>query len=392
LKIGVDGACWANRRGYGRFAREICRAMIREAPEHEFVCFVDPEAERTFAPDEPNARLARVPQRRAPTAAAAADGSRSPVDMLRFTRAVWGESLDAFFSPSVYTFFPLPPGLPAVVTIHDAIAERFPELTLPSRRARLFWRLKVSLALRQAALVLTVSDYARRDVEQVHHVAGSRMRVALEAPAEAYRPREDDEAVEAAARRTGVPEGARWFTYVGGFNPHKNVDVLVRAHARLAEELGDAAPHLVLVGSTSGDVFHGSLAQIRAEVERLGTGSRVHWPGYVPDDELSHLHTGALGLVLVSEAEGFGLPAVEAAACGCPVVATIESPLPGLLAGGGIFVEPGEEDALHGALSRLARDESTRRAMGAAALERAGELSWPRAARAALDALAEAAA
>lgn len=391
MRIGVDGACWANRRGYGRFAREICQAMIRAAPEHEFVCFVDAEAERTFLPTGTNVRIARVRQRRAPTTAAAADGARSPVDMLRFTRAVWREHLDVFFSPSVYTFFPLPPRLPAVVTIHDAIAERFPDLTLPSRRARLFWRMKLSLALRQAGIVLTVSDYARRDVERVHRVASSRMRVAVEAPADAYRRREG-EAVAEAAHRVGLPEGARWFTYVGGFNPHKNVDALVRAHARLVGELGDAAPHLVLVGSTSGDVFHGSLAQIRREVERGGTEPWVHWPGYVADEELSRLHSGALGLALVSEAEGFGLPAVEAAACGCPVIATTESPLPQLLAGGGIFVEPGDDEALYQALASFARDESSRAAMGETALDRAGDLSWPGAARAALDALEEAAA
>ena len=94
-------------------------------------------------------------------------GSRGPADVLRFSRAVTGQKLDVFFSPSVYTYFPLPPGLRSVVTIHDAIAERFPELTLPSWRARLFWRAKVSLALFQSRLVLTVSDYAARELTEV---------------------------------------------------------------------------------------------------------------------------------------------------------------------------------------------------------------------------------
>ena len=139
MKIGIDGSCWANRRGYGRFTRELLRAMVTAAPGDELVCFVDPAAEQSWDLAGPNVRLVRVATRAAPTEAASADGARAPADLLRFTAAVAREPLDVFFSPSVYTYFPLPPRLPAVVTIHDAIAERFPELTLPTARARLFW-------------------------------------------------------------------------------------------------------------------------------------------------------------------------------------------------------------------------------------------------------------
>ncbi|MBK8005443.1 MAG: glycosyltransferase [Gemmatimonadetes bacterium] len=140
--------------------------------------------------------------------------------MLRLTRAVWRSAPDVFFSPSVYTYFPLPPGQRAVVTVHDAIAERFPELTLPSPRARLFWRLKVGLALRQARLVLTVSDFAAGEIAEVLGIQKGRIRVTSEAPAAEYAPSEDKKAIAALAARVGVPAGARWFTYVGGFNPH----------------------------------------------------------------------------------------------------------------------------------------------------------------------------
>src|SRR6516162_6859314 len=145
MRIGVDVACWANSRGYGRFAREVLRALVPLAPDDGFVSFADDRAAEQFDLVAPNVRLVRVAQSASPTAAATANGARSVSDMLRFTRAVWREPLDVFFSPSVYTYFPLPPRLRAVVTVHDAIAERFPQLTLPSARARLFWRLKVGL-------------------------------------------------------------------------------------------------------------------------------------------------------------------------------------------------------------------------------------------------------
>ena len=329
----------------------------------------------------------------APTTAAAAKGARSISDMVRFTHAVSREPLDVFFSPSVYTYFPLPPGLRAVVTVHDAIAERFPELTLPSRRAQLFWNAKVRLALRQSRLVLSVSEYARRDIEAIHGFPADRIRVAVEAPADAYQPVHDAVAISDAAAAVGVPPGARWLTYVGGFNPHKNVGDLVRAHARYVTERAPRDPlHLVLVGPTDGDVFHGNLDRIREDIARAGTEHLVHWPGFVPDHALAHLHSGAIALYLVSAAEGFGLPAVEAAACGCPVLATVESPLPELLAGGGVFLRPGDEDGLFRALTTLVEEPGVRDELARKALERARLMSWPAAADAAMDALRAAAA
>jgi glycosyltransferase involved in cell wall biosynthesis len=111
----------------------------------------------------------------------------------------------------------------------------------------------------------------------------------------------------------------------------------------------------------------------------------------VDDEALRHLHSGAVALALPSMNEGFGLPALEAAACGCPVVATTASPLPELLAGGGYFVAPGDVDALTSALATLATDEAARARLGATARTQAARLSWRACARAALDAIQEAA-
>lgn len=389
MKIGVDAVCWANGRGYGRFTRELLPAMAAASPEDTFVCFLDARAAGAFDLEAPNVRRVTVALGHSPTAAAAAEGSRSPLDMWRMTRAVAAEKLDVFFSPSVYTYFPLPLGLPAVVTIHDAIADLYPELTTPSSRARLFWWLKNKVALWQAGRVLTVSEFAADQIVKAHSVPRALIRVAVEAPAEAYAPSGDAAAIADRAAGVGLPPGARWFTYVGGFNPHKNVDVIVRAHARLARECGNTPPYLVLVGSISDDVFHGNRQVICQAIADAGTESLVRWAGFVPDEDLRHLHAGAIALVMPSVCEGFGLPAVEAAACGTPVVATTASPLPQLLEGGGIFVAPGDEDALADAMRRLATDEPIRAQMGLAAARRAQALSWDAAARCALGALHE---
>ncbi len=390
LQIGVDGTCWSNERGYGRFAREIVHAMALLAPGERFVCFVDDQSAGRLVSYPANVREVSVKTGSGAAESASASGYRSPLDMLAMTRAVTRARLDVFFSPSVYTYFPLPPGLRAVVTIHDAIAERFPELTLQSSRARLFWKAKVKLALLQARRILTVSEYAARDVEHVHGVSRDQIDIAVEAPAATFRVR-DAVSVRAEAAKAGIPADGRWFIYVGGFSPHKNIPSIIRAHAAIAAKCGEEKPHLLLVGTLHKDVFLGDLPAIRAAIEAAGTSDLVHWPGFVADEELSALHTGAIALLLPSAAEGFGLPAVEAAACGAPVIATLESPLPELLEGGGIFVEPGNDEQLADALWRLWSDSDLQTGMGQQARLRATAMNWENSARAALDSIRKAA-
>jgi glycosyltransferase involved in cell wall biosynthesis len=388
LRIGIDVACWENARGYGRFTRELLRAMVELAPDDRFVCFLDDDARRGFDLESHNVELATVRLSSPPAWAAAAGRSRSIRDMLRLTRAVAREHLDVFFFPSVYTYFPLPPGLPALTTIHDTIPERYPELTHPRRRDRLFWRLKRIAALRQSRLILTVSEYSARGIAKVLAVAPESIRVASEASSSIYRPSRPDD-VLAAAKRVGLKAEARWFVYVGGFNPHKRVDALVRAHGRIVRHSPADPPYLLLVGDASLDVFHKDLDGIQRAIHEEGTEKLVLWTGYVPDEELRHLLSGAVALVLPSRAEGFGLPAVEAAACGAAIVATTESPLPTLLAGGGCFVDPGDEAALFEAMRFLLDDEPERRRMGRVAREQAAHLTWNHAARVSMSALRE---
>jgi glycosyltransferase involved in cell wall biosynthesis len=390
VRIGVDATCWANPRGYGRFTRELLPEMVALAPNDTFVCLMDERAARAFDLNAPNIERRVVALDHSPTTAAAADGNRSPIDMLRLTWATATARLDVFFSPSVYTFFPLPPGLRAVITVHDAIADRFPELTLPSWRARTFWRAKIQLALLQARIVMTVSEYASSELQAVLGVRRDRIRVALEAPAAAYTAALTSRQVDDAIARHGLADEPAWFVYVGGFNPHKHIDVLVKAHAALVRDLGARAPVLLLVGATSSDVFHSDQSRIARLIDDEGTAGRVRWLGFVADDDLRAIHTRALALVLPSASEGFGLPAVEAAACGAPVIATTASPLPDLLAGGGLFVTPGCVDVLTDALRTMATDRDAQRAMGRVARTRAAELTWAGGARAALGALREA--
>jgi glycosyltransferase involved in cell wall biosynthesis len=155
--------------------------------------------------------------------------------------------------------------------------------------------------------------------------------------------------------------------------------------------MGSDAPQLLLIGGgAERDVFHGEAETIRGIIQQHRTQDFVTWTGYVDDERLAALHSGSLGNLLVSECEGFGLPAVESAACGSPVIATTESPLPELLSGGGIFVTPGDRGAVEQGMRQLL-DPVIRATLGDHARRRAGALTWERAAAIAHAALVEAA-
>ncbi len=362
--------------------------MVSLGSADEFICFGDASSLARWGEPLPGMRFIEVGLDEPPTQAASISSRRSVRDMLRLTRAVRQARPDVFFAPTVYSYFPLPPGTRAVVTIHDTIPERFPHLTVPTVPARLFWTLKVKLALWQCRMVLTVSEHAARSINAIMGVPMSRIRVTTEAPAPGYQPT-PPAAHTAAAARQGIPAGAPWFAYVGGFNPHKRVDAIIRAHASLVRTI-DPPPHLVLIGART-DAFHDDAGRLEDLVREAATTAQVHWTGYLPDEEVVPLLGGARALLLPSEAEGFGLPAVEAAACGTPVIATRESPLPELLEGAGIFIPPGDETALEAGMRALL-DPIAHDRLAARALERVATMSWESSARRALDAIYEAAA
>jgi glycosyltransferase involved in cell wall biosynthesis len=138
---------------------------------------------------------------------------------------------------------------------------------------------------------------------------------------------------------------------------------------------------LVLVGEYEKEVFHSCYTALKHQIAELGIASRVVFTGYLPDEELVVLLNLATVLVLPSLIEGFGLPAVEAAACGCPVIATTASPLPSLLSEGGIFINPANQEELNAALNRILESEDLRQKMRQAGIAAAARLTWDAAAR-----------
>jgi glycosyltransferase involved in cell wall biosynthesis len=390
MNIGIDASCWANRRGYGRYTRELLREVFAIDRTNQYCLFLDREtADR--CDDLPDLPRVIVETSKAATQAAAASGRRSLGDLWAMRRAVSQHNgkLDLFYFPSVYSFFPLKSRARAVVTIHDTIAEHFPRLIFPNRRSEWLWRIKVRWAIAQADLIIAVSETAKRDVMEQFGLPDTMVKVVTDAVSPTFRPLEAGAQRQQVLERHGLRPQDRLLLYVGGISPHKNLETLVDAYALLAAEGIGPDVKLVLVGDFERDVFYSSFPAIRQKLQQLSLSDRVVFTGYVPDAELVEFYNAAELFVLPSFDEGFGLPAVEAMACGVPVVASRAGALPEVVGEAGLFVDPHSAAELKGCISRLLQDGALRQDLGRRGLQQAARYSWQRSAEAVLAAFEE---
>jgi glycosyltransferase involved in cell wall biosynthesis len=384
MHIGVDATCWHNRRGYGRHARALLRSLVSLDRGSRYTFFVDSEESLERFPEESEVRL--LPTSVPTAVAASAAGRRSLYDLWRVSRALSDPRFDLLLFPTIYSYTPVFTAARKLVMIHDVIAETYPRLTLPRTAARMFWKTKTAVGRMQADAIVTVSEYSRRRILERFRLAPGRVFTVGEASDPAFRVLDNPRPSRllGSLGSLGIHPGARIVSYLGGFNPHKNLESLVAAFAALSGEPRFSDVVLVMAGDYKDEVFHSYFGAISSQVERLGMGGRVVFTGYLPDEELVLLLNLSQMLVLPSLMEGFGLPAIEAAACGCPVVASLESPLPELLGEGGIFVDP-TPAALGGAIARILDQPEVRRQMGRVASAAAARLTWDAAAGQMLD-------
>lgn len=365
MYVGIDGGCWGNQRGYGRFLRELMKALGEAGSSHRYTVYLDSSSYPRFdlkAPFEPR----RIATHQGVAESATADSHRSLRDLLRMSLAV-RDPLDLFFFPSVYSFFPLLRRIPVIVGIHDTIADRNPQFSFSSQKQSLLWRAKVRLALAQADTILTVSQYSKRSIAEWFRVPAGRIAVVQEAASPQFFPRNFE------------PPARPFALYAGGLSPNKNLARLIRAFSRShARALG---AQLVLAGDNTSDPFKGNYTELKALVAELDMGGQVVFTGFVPDEELCRLYNTCTVFVMPSLDEGFGLPAIEAMSCGRPVIVSSGNSLQELVGDAGLTVDPYKIEELAAAIDRVFSCEDLRRSLAKRAIKRASEFSWETAAR-----------
>jgi glycosyltransferase involved in cell wall biosynthesis len=257
---------------------------------------------------------------------------------------------------------------PCVVTVHDLSFTRRPELF--GWRDRLLLGGLVPSSVRRARHVIAVSEFTRGDLIDRYGIDPARVTAIRNGVAERFHP--DAEAARAARARYGLERP--FVLFVGALQPRKNAIVLVDAFARLRDRPG---LELVVAG---GD--RGGLAELRERVGRLGLTGRVRLLGHVPEDALPGLYGAAELLAFPSLYEGFGLPALEAMACGTPVCASSTTGLGEAVGDAGLTFDPTSVEELTTAIDMLLEDAALRESLRTAGLARAARFSWRRSAEA----------
>ena len=379
MRIGIDGCCWSNRRGFGRFTRELVTHMAQEGEDLDLVLVVDQQtaSESQF----PNKTTLKVVQTSVqPTRAASADGSRSLSDMFRLAKAASSLRADVFFFPAVYSFYPLLKCVPTLVTFHDAIPETHPDLIFPSWKSRFLWKIKTRLAIHQATRLLTVSETARTQIASSFKLPKSSLDVVTEGLGEGFSPVKNEELIHTVLSKYRLPTDRPLILYVGGISPHKNLQGLLLALTHVGEHT-TAGWHLVIVGDYENDSFFGCYRELVEQSQRLGLEHQITFTGYAPSQDLPALYCAARMLVLPSFNEGFGLPIVEAMACGVPVAASQRGSIPEVLGNAGVMFEPEDHRAMARCIGKLLVDDGQWSHLRAQGLERSKQFSWDRAAR-----------
>lgn len=264
---------------------------------------------------------------------------------------------------------------PTVVTLHDLIPLRHPETE--KLAARLYWRLQIPIAAKRSSFVITDSEHARQEIIADFKVAPERVKAIMLGFDPSMLAKREPHDAAAVREKYGLPQG--YILYVGTIQPRKNIDTLIEAYYRLKLMRTDM-PKLVIVGR-KGWLYD----RLFARIAELGLVDEVIFTGFVPDEELPYIYDGARLFAYLSFFEGFGLPPLEAMACGIPVVTSDTTSLPEVVGDAGIAVPPADVDSVAAAIASLLDDAGYAASLGQRGRERAQLFSWEAAARETLE-------
>jgi glycosyltransferase involved in cell wall biosynthesis len=361
LRIAIDAhSVGTGLGGNESYATNLIEALAEIDQTNRYTLYVTKrEAVERFGNRWPNfsvrSTLPHTPLIRIPLTLSA-ELRRNPVDVLHVQ----------FTSP------PFSP-CPVVVSIHDLSFEHLPETFKWRSRKQL--RITVRRTARQASQVIALSEYARNDIVNTYQVSPEKISVIPLSAGAHFRPIVNEEELQRVRQTYGIK--GEYILSVGAIQPRKNLGRLVAAYARLRRSKPEVKlPKLVLAGKR-GWLYDETFRAIK----ELELSEAVIVTGYVPENDLPALYSGALCFIYPSYFEGFGLPPLEAMQCGVPVIAGDRTSLPEVVGDAGILVDPYDVGALAAALEKVVSDPNLRSELSVKGLARAKLFEWRETAR-----------
>jgi glycosyltransferase involved in cell wall biosynthesis len=381
MRIVVDGRQIADHfPGIGRYAFNLLLALASLDQPHTLLVLHNPAARNTRFDLR---RLLASPRVRLVATGAAPFTFAEQLQVPALLRRLRADLYHAPYYLMPYAGLPCP----AVVTLYDVIPRLFPGELRP--RARLLFDLLTRLALRSARQAIAISASGREDISSAFGVARERFTVTPLAADERFRPQPPD-ALATLRAKLGLPP--RYLLCVSSNKPHKNLVGLVEAFALLRSQREAQATRAPRVPLVIAGHFDPRYPEARERALALGLAEEIRFLPDVPEEELPALYAGAELFVFPSRYEGFGLPPLEAMACGAPVVCGRGSSLPEVVGDAALLVDVSHPAPLAEGIARALADERLRTRLRAAGLRRAACFSWRRTAELTLGAYERAAA
>jgi glycosyltransferase involved in cell wall biosynthesis len=238
---------------------------------------------------------------------------------------------------------------------------------------RLRYKRQLAQTVQEASLIITVSKMSFSTLTAYSHVDPAKVRVIHNGLSQEIRPVTDEADLLRVRSRHSLPD--RFAFWAGDFRPEKNLDFLVQAWSRLQKRLAEPLP-LVLAGSHTG-----GFRKVRGAVQKAGLSGQVLFPGFIPAEDLPAVYSAATLFVFPSLYEGFGLPPLEAMACGTPCVVSNSSSLPEVTGSAAMLFNPTSLEGLEQGILRVLTDEALREELRREGLRQAALFSWDRAAQ-----------
>jgi alpha-1,3-rhamnosyl/mannosyltransferase len=364
LTIGLDCRFIQDKfHGIGRYTYQLLTHLCALEGDHEVVAFVDPALPNTRFPLDALAsggRLALHPIR-VPL--------YHPAELTAWPRILRARSVDVLHVP--YFWSPLALPCPLVTTIHDMIFDRYPEY-MPRPHLRAVYWLSSRAAIRRSRRIIAVSEATRADILAYGGGDVGRVRVVPEGVEPSFAPVRDPAALRAIRERYALPE--RYVLALGARRPHKNIARLVEAFAAVADDL----PHTLVLAGDADRRFDDEAAPA---LRHLRSRGRVVETGFVAETDLPALYSMAELFVQPSIIEGFGLPVLEAMACGCAVACADSSSLPEVAGDDALLFDPRDSAAMAMVLRAALGAPALRADLARRGRTRAAAFSWERTAR-----------